>query len=466
MTKTIFFLFCLLLLYDVCNTQEAYCTDINLEIRLVNKGYIGIYWEVDQVQEGDWIGLYNINFPKREIYRLYTKNFLLNINVKSKKNKLYSDEMFFKDIPIDFTAAQPLQYSAVYWRRHNNIYKPFIMSRLRTYPNWMYYYRPEIEDLPLNQIFIPGSYDSASRDYLEFSNEFKRSKQMLYDGNKKRLTTNDKYSIFREDTSILQQLVLGIRYLDIRVIQSSNGNYYAMRDYNDSLNMDSVIQQVLEFLNNTKELVIFDLRSFKSADENDKYFYHDDFVKYLKAKFLFRSGKYLVPRQLWTTKMKDILKDATNGKVIISYNNIYVQLSRNDGLIWNPVKHLCYGIQEFNKLTTCLEDLYTNNNNQLKDIAHAVDIQLFIPVNNDKYSYYLKKIHPQESTLYSIFMRKEIGLKMNILVTNDYKAMGTIRQAIRWNIGKYYFNSENEYPDKTCIKFNINNDEYYQTIFR
>lgn len=56
------------------------------------------------------------------------------------------------------------------------------MSNLSTYPNWMNYYREEIRDLPLNQIFIPGTFNSADPQYIEVPPELREIKKLLYSG--------------------------------------------------------------------------------------------------------------------------------------------------------------------------------------------------------------------------------------------------------------------------------------------
>ncbi|XP_075227015.1 uncharacterized protein LOC142327668 [Lycorma delicatula] len=469
MCKTSFFLFCLLFLYDAYKTK-AICTDINLELRVVNKGYLQINWEVDEVKEGDWIGILygDIKFSHLRALRKNPKAF--TVNVKNKKGTVYTKQMFIKKIDLYFKDASKLLITLVYWRKNldGNEFKAFIMSHLSTYPNWMNYYREVIRDLPLNQIFIPGTFNSADPQYIEVPPELREIKKLLHFGvsetehEKERRHWKERSINVSEDTSILQQLVLGIRYLDIRVVLSREGKFYVGNLKKYFLDMDSVINQVTEFLSKTKELVIFDVHVCTSGRLK---FDHGKLVAYLKKKFLYNSKMYLVPRQPWTTKFSDILKDGSSGKVILSYNNEDVLKDSNFNILWDPVHHFCQEFRNISSLQNCLKNLYEDNDNKLANIAHAAVVNV-LNIENDTNIPNYKEQEKPEKTLYEIFMKKEIGLKTNILITDDYMAMGTVRQAIRWNIGKYYFNSKYEYPDKTCIKFNINDDEYYQRIIR
>lgn len=67
-----------------------------------------------------------------------------------------------------------------------------------------------------------------------------------------------------QDVDVLAQLIYGVRYLDIRVGHYPNTNsvWWANHGVFKSVPMQTVVNQVKTFLDNTNEIVIFDIQEF------------------------------------------------------------------------------------------------------------------------------------------------------------------------------------------------------------
>lgn len=67
-----------------------------------------------------------------------------------------------------------------------------------------------------------------------------------------------------QDVDVLAQLIYGVRYLDIRVGHYPNTNsiWWANHGVFKSVPMQNVVNQVKAFLDNTNEIVIFDVQEF------------------------------------------------------------------------------------------------------------------------------------------------------------------------------------------------------------
>jgi len=67
-----------------------------------------------------------------------------------------------------------------------------------------------------------------------------------------------------QDVDVLAQLIYGVRYLDIRVGHYPNTDsvWWANHGVYRSVPMQNVMSQVKTFLDNTNEIVIFDIQEF------------------------------------------------------------------------------------------------------------------------------------------------------------------------------------------------------------
>lgn len=118
------------------------------------------------------------------------------------------------------------------------------MVCLSTHPDWMRERKNILQKRTIPQLFIPGTVNSGS--YL-------RKKSQL---------NIDKFH-GTQDQSILEQLVSGARYLDLR--PSVDYTYYVSYGANKTNPMEDIIRDVKEFLDNTEEIVILSFTRFSKG---------------------------------------------------------------------------------------------------------------------------------------------------------------------------------------------------------
>ncbi|KAK0183485.1 hypothetical protein PV327_001522 [Microctonus hyperodae] len=213
---------------------------------------------------------------------------------------------------------QCLGYSGA-WLRNGDVKK---MVCLSTHPDWMEERKDNLRKRTIPQLFIPGTLDSGS--YLR---------------NKSQLNIDMFHGT--QDLSILEQLVSGARYLDLR--PSVNYEYYVSYGANKRNLMKDIIKDVKEFLDNTDEIVI--LSFTKIFLEFDSDLVHDFFIKYLEEQF---AGYFLpVPGPYeWDTPLGDIWKSGK--RLILSYN--HDDLRKNRTSLWSPIAQLSDNVHDLKTL--------------------------------------------------------------------------------------------------------------------
>ncbi|KFB35919.1 AGAP006088-PA-like protein [Anopheles sinensis] len=175
---------------------------------------------------------------------------------------------------------------------------------MRAYPTWMNDYKSQIGDISLNQLFIPGTYQSASymTEVSAVDYEIKH-----------------KYSITQGWEDVRSQLRLGARYLDIRVGRYTNKDvpYWTANSIVKMHLLRQILEQVRKFVEETNEIVIFDIHGFTvGLDRIDD---HETLIDYIRE----RIGYLMVSPSIgWDGTLNQIW--ATGKRIIVCYANAEV----------------------------------------------------------------------------------------------------------------------------------------------
>ncbi|XP_064459878.1 PI-PLC X domain-containing protein 2-like [Ornithodoros turicata] len=125
---------------------------------------------------------------------------------------------------------------------------------LQTQPNWMEVNRQHLSVLPLNKLFIPGTHNSGS---------------IVTNATQKGIVWN---YIMTQDLSILQQLLMGIRYLDLRIGYYTGDHrekFWVVHSvFKTATTLRTVLEQVREFMERTNEVVVLDFHRFPVGFED------------------------------------------------------------------------------------------------------------------------------------------------------------------------------------------------------
>ncbi|XP_046677234.1 uncharacterized protein LOC124365308 [Homalodisca vitripennis] len=247
---------CKLFTESVCERIEA-GVELTVSPQLDTKTSrrLQVSWWVPQVQSADLIALYLTDPAVNLTAPVYT--------VPPSTSTGWSDTPLretYLNYRHVFTSVC-LGYWVVYWRGRDKI----ASSCLRTNPSWMSDHREDLGRLRLTELFIPGTHDSAA-----YSVTYQPREESRY----------DKY-VFTQEESVLSQLVNGVRYLDLRLgYHKNDGGFFSHHGFAKLRHFQGVIDDLVVFLENSKDIVIIDLHHFPVGFKSEEN--HKELVRYLE----------------------------------------------------------------------------------------------------------------------------------------------------------------------------------------
>ena len=171
----------------------------------------------------------------------------------------------------------------------------------------------DIGSIPLHALMIPGTHNSGAYDkFTSYSDD----------------TILMRYSVNQEE-NVWAQLVLGIRYLDLRVsyFRQTPEKFWLVHDFVKHNPLYETVHAVKRFLRMTRELVILDFHRFTSGfDGADGENRHTKLVEYINREL----GEFMVP--VWMGKdisMNDLWE--FNRTLIVTYRDVRTK-NKHDNL--------------------------------------------------------------------------------------------------------------------------------------
>lgn len=237
---------------------------------------------------------------------------------------------------------------------------------LKLHPHWMKTMQEKnlLAGVNLIDIGLPGTHDAAA------ANQYKN---WTNDGLVESITSE---WTFTHHNGIYKQLVLGTRYIDIRI------GYYPEKEHQYYINhgvvfivpLYIVLQDVEKFMSETAEIVIFDIHGLEH-----------DFTGYEEAlpglKMLIESYlvQWMLPRQFQTNPTLDAIWATDDKRLIVTYPG-----DANSDLYWDSVYHLWADANNLQDLTAYhdsgIPDQSANSNKLWSVMAQftatAVDVSL------------------------------------------------------------------------------------------
>ncbi|KAI5754685.1 hypothetical protein M8J77_010649 [Diaphorina citri] len=295
--------------------------------------------------------------------------------------------------------------------------KVIATSSMETNPTWMSDQAATIGELSINNMFIPGTHDSGALTLNDTTSERRIQKYVM-----------------AQDEPVINQLIFGIRSLDLRV------SYYGFRSHKfENLYINhgvskvqplcNVINDVKAFLENTREILILDFHGFPVGFGGLKIPHtkpHDTLVDYLQKEL----GPFIAPPNLtWNAKLQDFWK--INKTVILAYNNEKV-LKKYSHLLWPPVYQRWGNCQEPDKLKAYMKNVFENPpvgpwSAQVELTANAGKII------TDK----MKGLRQMAASInYQVteWFQTDWGEKCNIVACDFFRNSGIVKTAISWNL--------------------------------
>lgn len=318
----------------ICNaSSENWQSRIGILISPIISGSmmreIEIYWNNVNIEPEDKISLYaeDSKGVQREIYTVVP-----NDSSGIQKTGVLAE--FLPSANLSFV-SKCIKYGIIWKRRRGDIKK---IDCLKTYPTWMKDMSDILGPLKIKDIFLPGTHDSAA-----------------YDVNGTITSIISKFAV-TQDLDILGQLIHGVRYLDIRLghYPDSNEIWWTIHGpFYRSVPLKTVIDHVKNFLDNTEEIVIMDIREFAVGFNN--YSDHRALVSHLEDEF----RDYYLTRgnQGWGITLNEIW--SSGKRLIIGYEDSKVVA--NHASVWPCVTHKWGNVKTVEDLYKYLHKIETNN---------------------------------------------------------------------------------------------------------
>nr|ANJ04672.1 phosphatidylinositol-specific phospholipase C X domain-containing protein 1 [Nilaparvata lugens] len=415
---------------------------------------IRIYWSFNRTYDGLWIGLYS-DEPKQS-----SDEFLVANKIQVKELTGFETTGFFEvsDVKnMTYDQQTYLGYTAVAWTVVDGKDRAIVITKLQTYPQWMNHYWEFIKNVPMTDLFIPGTHDTCSYkgDPPQESDAFVKKHWAIL----KSVPLLDNWSL-TQNREIKGQLVSGIRYLDIRV-KREDDMYWSCHNSIPMHPLNQIIEQVVEFIVNTeKEIVVFDIHMLVSGiDSNEE---KDAFVSYLKQSFTFNNKQLYVPpskvNQLWKATPELILAE---GRVIISFIDPDYQKSNNMDILWPMVFQYWGNKQYVNDLRDYIYATIPTRKASENMLDTLTSVMAELTANLKRIAKDRKNDLSAQSEQHSIeihswFMDPAVALQTNVLAVDFFTIYGVARLAFIWNERKYY--------KSTCDSQQTIADDYYQKV--
>lgn len=182
------------------------------------------------------------------------------------------------------------------------------------YKTWMEYYSDVLGQLTLTEMTIPGTHDSGT---------YKPVNKLSVYWNK------------TQNLSLSEQLVAGIRSLDLRIGQVSPGNYIICHDvWKMSYSLAEALREVTDFIDATsREIVVLDFHRFVVVEGSKEY----DFDQ-LKSQIKTYLDGYCLPVNEGEGKpLSDIWPTCGKKRIVVAWN-----ASSPDDYMWKGVNQVWY----------------------------------------------------------------------------------------------------------------------------
>lgn len=286
---------------------------------------------------------------------------------------------------------------------------------ISAHPKWMNEMRSHIENFRLRDLFIPGTHDSGSYRY--------RFNPVINE------TLVTKYSLTQDD-DIKGQLMHGIRYLDIRVgyYRSSEELFWANHGISRQRPLREILEQVLDFVEDTNEIVLFDIQEFPVGFGRNLDI-HRKLVNFVKSVL----GDHIADPQLtWQATLKDIWQRKQT--IIVSYDN-YEVVDEYPSILFQAIEQRWGNVQNLDSL-----ERFLRRKNQL--FANLIsrpfaDMAELTPdtwgVLTDQYGG-LRLLADRVNRFVSKWYENELGVNANIVAVDFYRGTTIVETAISWNL--------------------------------
>ncbi|XP_037788494.1 uncharacterized protein LOC119583837 [Penaeus monodon] len=276
------------------------------------------------VEDGDWVGLWSHD-PEEGLDAPLGEYSVSTTDGSFRTGQRWNGSL----IPDDLTGTQDM--CLPYWVGYVNKGMLTHSSCLMIRPHWLSGLRASLMDTRLSKVVLPGSHDAGASGHFGLA---------IIGDLVGRWT-------FTQDESLWQQLVLGSRYLDIRIAYYNNTQEKFFINHGEVriAPLQGYLDNVASFMEQTEEIVIFDIHGLQLGFDGHPE-RHEELIKLLESNF----QKWMVP--------KSLSPDPTLGEIWTSGSRLIVTYPSSEAsaspYFWNNVYHLWGDVNEVEDLEAFL----------------------------------------------------------------------------------------------------------------
>lgn len=330
-----------------------------------------------------------------------------------------SKQWYTTSVRFDYALSQNVTaytrcygYWVSYVDKNGNI---LAFNCMQAHPKWMNEMRSVVSGLRMRDLFIPGTHDSGS-----YRPNFSPSR---------RETIVTKYAL-TQDEDIRGQLMHGVRYLDIRVgyYKNTPDLFYVNHGITRQRPLSEVVDQVMDFVLETNEIVIFGVKEFP-VGFGKGLGVHRLLVSYLKRRF----GQLMVsPQVSWQVFLGDVWK--MNQNIFVAYDH-GPTLGEFSDILFGPIEQRWGDVRTWQRLEKHL--IAINEYDRMRLSSRPVaDMAELTPdtwgVITDKYGG-LRKMADEVNWRITDLYRDRLGEHANIVAADFIRGTCLVEIALELN---------------------------------
>eukprot|EP00095_Tigriopus_kingsejongensis_P009839 maker-scaffold21_size687808-snap-gene-4.9 protein:Tk09839 transcript:maker-scaffold21_size687808-snap-gene-4.9-mRNA-1 annotation:"hypothetical protein DAPPUDRAFT_220083" len=154
----------------------------------------------EQSQPSDWVGLFDVDISNEHILHEDEAKLVVRMNETQASYKK-------TDMPLRFRIFHEIDACMDFWIAYVRVDEVISINCLKTRPRWMTKMREYIGFLPISQLMLPGTHNSVLQEQFEGFFASVITKRWYYN----------------QEEPIWNQLVMGIRFLDIDISTTMDG---------------------------------------------------------------------------------------------------------------------------------------------------------------------------------------------------------------------------------------------------
>ncbi|KAI5699593.1 hypothetical protein M8J75_005578 [Diaphorina citri] len=290
-------------------------------------------------------------------------------------------------------------------------------SSMETNPTWMKDNADVFSRMSIREMMIPGTHDTGASTEEDNMGESRVQKYVM-----------------TQDETVLNQLILGIRSLDLRVayysVKNETSKLYLNHGLQSICPFSVIVKDIKTFMENTREIVILDFHQFPMGFNgkipNVKP--HAILVEYLKQEL----EPYIAPANLtWNAKLQDFWR--INRTLIIAYNHEETQDQYSD-ILWLPVNQRWANAQDLYALKHYMEVEFTH-----PPWGPWAAMTELTATGMDIFTDDMKGLRTMASSVnkeVTFWFLGDWGNRAHIVACDFFRETSIVKTAIMWNLRK------------------------------